>query len=184
MNEPNEIRKLPIILTFIAGFGLIIMAIHLDNHGQRQDIWPSVFLEVGVSVGLVGVLFLIERGFLRAVKRENQDTIERVSDIVDSISPILQTGIKIDVVPTATDRGQQPKILIRITDPNGDYKTQWTVTLRSPSGKIETLDAHWPSAGKIFRARFPTDEPRSGEWSGEAVKNGNDKHKFSEVLSV
>ena len=185
MTEHNEIRKIPIILTFIVGLGLIIMAICLDNNGKRKDILPSVFLEIGASIGLMGVLYLIERRFLREVKRDNQATVERVADIVESAnSPVLQNEVKIDVVQTATDQGQQPKILIRITDPHGDYTTHWSVTLKSPSGKTETLNASWPGAGKIFRARFPTNEPRSGEWSGEAIKNGKDKHKFSAILSL
>jgi len=183
MNERNDIRKLPIIITVFMGLLLIVIAILLDNGGKRQDIWPSVLLEIGASIGLVGILFMIERSFLRAVKRDNQATIERVVEIVESAStPVSQDHLTIDVVPTAIDQGQQPKILIRITDPNGDYTTQWSVTLRSPSGKTQTIAATWPGAGKIYRARFPTNEPRSGIWSGVAVRNGIEEHQFSAAL--
>jgi hypothetical protein len=163
---------------------LIVVAILLDNGGKRQDIWPSVLLEVGTSVGLVGILFLIERGFLRAVKATNQATVERVADIVEAAnSPVLPDRLTIDVLPTATDKGQQPKILVRITDPTGDYTTQWSVTLRSPSGTTQTTTATWPGAGWIFRARFPTTEPRLGEWSGMAIRNGTERYEFSATLS-
>jgi len=90
--------------------------------------------------------------------------------------------LTVDVLPVATDRGQEPKILVRITDPDGDYRTRWSVTLRSPSGATQTRDATWPGAGHVFRARFPTSEPRAGTWSGVAIRNGTQLHKFSAGL--
>jgi hypothetical protein len=185
MNDQNGVRKLPIIATVFTGLLLIVIAILLDNGGKRQDIWPSVLLEIGASVGLVGILFLVERSFLHAVKKDNEATIESVVDIVEAASTLIpQNQLTIDVVPTSTDQGQQPKILIRITDPNGDYTTRWSVTLRSPSGKTQTVNATWPGAGKIFRARFPTNELRSGKWSGVAVRNGTEEHDFSATLQA
>ena len=183
MSERNEIRKWPIMVTVFAGLALIAAAILLDNGGRRQDIWPSVLLEVGGSVGLVGILFLVERSFLRAVKASNQATLERVADIVEAATPLMSPDrLTIDVLPTATDRGQQPKILIRITDPNGDYTTRWSVTLRSPRGITQTIDATWPGADRVFRARFPANEPRSGRWSGVAIRNETEQHEFSVIL--
>lgn len=183
MSERNDIRRWPIMTTIFVGLALIAAAILLDNGGKRQDIWPSVLLEVGASVGLVGILFLVERSFLRAVKASNQATVERVADLVEAANaPTSPDRLTIDVLPTATDRGQQPKILIRITDPNGDYTTQWSVTLRSPSGITQTAAATWPGADRVFRARFPTNEPRSGRWSGVAIRNGTEKHEFSAML--
>jgi hypothetical protein len=183
MGERTYIQKWPIITTVIVGIALIAAAILLDNGGKRQDIWPSVLLEIGASVGLVGILFIVEQSFLRAVKANNQATVERIADIVETANPLnLQDRLTIDVLPTAVDRGQQPKILIRITDPSGDYTTRWSITLRSPSGTTQTIDATWPGAGKIFRARFPTSDSRSGRWSGVAIRNGTEKHEFSATL--
>ena len=183
MSEINDIRKWPIAVTVFVGLALIVAAVLLDNGGKRQDIWPSVLLEVGASVGLVGILFLVERSFLRAVKANNQATVERVADIVEAASiPKPPDHLTIDVLPTATDRGQQPKILVRITDPIGDYTTRWSVTLTSPRGTTQTAAATWPGAGHLFRVRFPTDEPRSGKWSGVAIRNGTERHEFSATL--
>lgn len=97
-------------------------------------------------------------------------------------APASPDSLTIDVLPTATDRGQQPKILVRITDPTGDYTTRWSITLRSPSGITHTAAATWPGAGRVFRARFPMNEPRSGRWSGVAIRNGTEQHEFSATL--
>ena len=187
MGELNDIRKWPIVATVSVGLALIAAAVLLDNGGKRQDIWPSVLLEVGSSVGLVGILFLVERSFLRAVKASNQATVERVADIVEtakeSDTPTPPDHVTIFVAPTATDRGQQPKILVRIADPNGDYTTRWMVTLKSPTGATQTVPANWPGADRIFRARFPTSEPRIGQWSGVAIRNGTEHHEFSALLA-
>jgi|GEM_PF-4128758 len=183
MNGRNDIRRWPIVTTICVGLALIAAAILLDKGGERKDIWPSVLLEVGASVGLVGILFLIERSFLRAVKASNQATVERVADIFEAgIAPTSPDRLTIDVLPTAIDRGQQPKILVRILDPNGDYTTQWSVTLTSPSGVTQNTTATWPGADRVFRARFPTNELRSGRWFGVAVRNGTEEHKFSATL--
>jgi hypothetical protein len=183
MSGRNDIRRWPIVTTLFVGLALIAAAILLDNGGKRQDIWPSVLLEVGASVGLVGILFLVERSFIRAVKASNQATVERIADIVEAAdAPSSSDRLTIDVLPTATDRGQQPKILVRITDPISDYTTRWAVTLRSPSGSAQATVATWPGADRIFRTRFPTNEPRSGIWSGVAIRNGTEKHEFSATL--
>ena len=183
MSEHNDIRKWPIVATVSVGLALIAAAILLDNGVERQDIWPSVLLEVGAAVGLVGILFLVERDFLRAVKATNQATVERIADIVEAASPAVSPDrLTIDVLPTAINRGQQPKILVRITDPIGDYTTRWSVTLRSPSGATQTTAATWPGAGRVFRARFSTNEQRSGGWSGVAIRNETERHEFSAVL--
>lgn len=173
----------PIAATLLVGLALIAGSVLLDDGGKRQDIWPSVLLEVGASVGLVGVLFLVERSFLRAIKADNQATVERVADMVEGVAATPTTNqLSIDVLPTATDRGQQPKMLVRITDPNGDYRTHWSVTLKAPSGATYFSVASWPGSGKIFRVRFPTAEPRTGKWTGVAVRNGSESHEFAVTL--
>ena len=184
MTEHAVARKLRITLTVVVGVVLILVAVVLDDGGKHQDIWPSVFLEVGASFGLVGILFLIERSFLRAIQADNRATVERVAEIVEAVSAPAETDrLTIDVLPTATDRGQQPKILVRITDPNGDYTTQWSVTLTSPGGTIYTSAASWPGAGRMFRARFPTKEPRTGRWIGVATRNDTEFHNFEATLA-
>ena len=183
MSQHTSIRKWLIAATLCFGLALIAGAVFLDDGGKRQDIWPSVLLEVGASVGLVGVLFLVERGFVREIKADNQATVERVADMVEGVvtSP-TSNRLTIDVLPTATDRGQQPKMLVRITDPNGDYRTQWSVTLIAPSGATYSSAAFWPGSGRIFRVRFPTADPRTGKWTGVAVRNGSESHEFTVTL--
>ncbi len=183
MSEHTSIRIWPIAATLCVGLALIAGAVLLDDGGKRQDIWPSVLLEVGASIGLVGVLFLVERSFLRAIKADNQATVERVADIVEGVAAASTTSrLSIDVIPTATDRGRQPKILVRITDPDGDYRTRWSVTLDAPSGATHSSAAFWPGSGRIFRVRFPTTEPRTGKWTGVAVRNGSESHEFAVTL--
>ena len=183
MSEHTSIRKWPIAATLCLGFVLVAGTVLLDDGGKRQDIWPSVLLEIGASIGLVGVLLLVERSFLRAIKAENQATVERVADMVESVTTSSTANqLTIDALPTATDRGQQPKMLVRISDPNGDYRTQWSVTLNAPSGTIYSSAASWPGSGKVFRVRFPTTEPRTGKWTGVAVRNGSESHEFTVTL--
>jgi hypothetical protein len=95
----------------------------------------------------------------------------------------VSVELSVDLVPTATNRGQQPKILIRITDPHGDYRTQWAVTLRSPGGASYSATATWPGNGNVFHARFATSEPRTGKWSGVAIRNGTESHPFEVMLA-
>lgn len=179
MTEDAAVRWWLIALCLLVGVALIGRAVILGG----ADIWPSVYLELGAAVGLVGILFLIERHFLRAVQADNRATVERVADIAESVSTPPAAGhVAIDVLPTATDRGQQPKILVRITDPGGDYTTRWSVNLTSPSGKIYTSSASWPGAGRVFRARIPTDEARTGQWTGVATRNGTETHDFAVAL--
>lgn len=94
-------------------------------------------------------------------------------------SASVPSALTIDVLPTSTAQGQQPKVLVHITDPNGDYRTRWSVKLSCPSGATLTSIATWPGSGKIFRARFPAFEPRTGRWTGIATRNGTEHHPFA-----
>ena len=162
-------------MTFVVGFGMIGGGLFLD-----RSLVPSILLEVGAAIGLVGVLFLVERTFLRAVKADNEATLETVSDIVESGALPNESGeFKIEVVATSIERGREPKILIRITDPEGDYKTTWLVKLTSPSGETREAKASWPGSGNVFRARFPVEESRAGTWRGIATRNGSKDFDFS-----
>jgi len=76
--------------------------------------------------------------------------------------------LRIEVLPTNTEAGREPKVLVRITDPDGDYMTSWKVTIEGPDGKTMSGQATWPGSGLVFRARFPAGHDRSGRWSGVA----------------
>jgi hypothetical protein len=65
---------------------------------------------------------------------------------------------------------REPKVRVRITDPDGDYTTQWSIELRDPTGQVHQRDATWPGSGPVFRARFPAQADRTGRWSGTATR--------------
>lgn len=63
-----------LVTTLFAGFFLVAWAIVLDAAGTRDDILPSVLLEIGTALGLAGVLFLLERVFTRVIRAEEEAT--------------------------------------------------------------------------------------------------------------
>ena len=140
---------------------------------------------LGLILAIVGIAFAFEtprRWFLRLLRHPSG--AERVQGIPTATAPSSDepSELTIDIEPTATERGQQPKLLVRIVDPHGDYRTQWSVTLKSPSGVEYSAAASWPGSGKVFRVRFATTEPRTGKWIGVAVRNGDQRHEFAKVL--
>ena len=179
MKGTENIRTWMIVLTFIVGFAIVVCAAWVE-HSYLQ----SVLLVLGSAIGLVGVLFLVEQTFLRAVKTDNEATLEKTSDIVDSATPPLSSELKIDVEPTLTKDGKEPMILVRITDPEGDYTTKWSVQLIYPTGEKQVKTASWPGSGRKFRARFPCPESRSGTWKGVAVRNEEKEVSFSHELDA
>jgi hypothetical protein len=112
----------------------------------------------------------------------NEQLLPELRPVATHSEQQAASTLTIELLPTTTSRGQQPKLLVRITDPNGDFRTQWSVTVISPSGVEYSSLASWPGSGKIFRARFATTEPRTGTWHGVAVRNATESHMFEASL--
>ncbi len=56
-----------IIGTGLGGLILVALAVAADVRWGWRDIWPSVFLESGMTLLLAALLFLVERRFTRKV---------------------------------------------------------------------------------------------------------------------
>jgi len=139
--------------------------------------------QVGIALGLVGFLFIIQKSFIRIVRKESKETIEKVADLIDSGNTTERpTQLDINVLPMAIDQGKEPKILVRITDPEGGYQTNWRVEITDPKGNKYSKEATSPGKGFVYRARFPTTLPRAGVWSGVAIRNNKNRNPFEKTI--
>lgn len=70
----TRIRWELILLLFASGAALCLAAFLLDGNGWK-GLGPSALLEIGVSVGLVGVLLIVERSLIAEI-RKNQPIVK------------------------------------------------------------------------------------------------------------
>jgi uncharacterized repeat protein (TIGR01451 family) len=70
----TRIRWELVLLLFVAGGALCIAAFVVDGGGWK-GLGPSALLEFGVTVGLVGVLVILERSLLAEIRRDRPDVI-------------------------------------------------------------------------------------------------------------
>ena len=81
-----------ICLTAVVGFALVALAVIADVRWGWEDIWPSVFLDIGVSIMLAAVLFVLQRFFLREVRALLAVTISDHVSATDSIQVEVTRG--------------------------------------------------------------------------------------------
>jgi len=112
-----------------------------------------------------------------------ENAVEVETLIPDSITRDYDTNaLQFHFGRASTRDGQAPKLLLRITDPDSDYRTSWSAFLISPSGTIYRAPVIWPGGGKIYRARFATNEPRTGRWRGFIRRSSGESYKFEKML--
>jgi hypothetical protein len=196
----TPVRARPVVACVLVGVLFTGLAIVADICWDWDNILPSVFLEIGTGFALVAAGFMLQRVFVRTAESAAREVGREVAeDVVESIGSDsgslaidsenhIHPGIDrvtIDVLPTSTEGGRQPKVLVRVTDPDGDYKTSWVVTINFPDGREMKQKAFWPASGPVFRARFPTGDDRQGTWSGVAIRTREGtvtEHSFTKTL--
>lgn len=77
---PTSIRKGWIVTSFVLGATAVSAAIFTEAVWQWQGIWPSVLLELGAATGLAGILFLLERLFVRETVERTRQVVSRVEE--------------------------------------------------------------------------------------------------------
>lgn len=162
---------------------------------------------LGIVLGLLGLLFAFEtprRAFIKLLgfKRPHavnsssgytsgsfnsqpipENAVEVETSIPDSITHDYDTSkLRFHFGRASTRDGRAPKLLLRITDPDSDYRTSWFAFLISPGGAIYRAPVNWPGSGKIYRACFATDEPRTGRWVGFITRSSGESYKFEKML--
>ncbi len=68
LSPPERLRIRWLVLTAAMGAGLVTLAVVSDIRWEWKNILPNLFLECGVAVALVSVLFLLERQFVERVR--------------------------------------------------------------------------------------------------------------------
>lgn len=72
--NPTRIRWEIALLLFVVGGALCVTAFLVDGGGWK-GLGPSALLEVGVTVGLIGVLVILERSLLAEIRRDRPEVI-------------------------------------------------------------------------------------------------------------
>lgn len=65
---PTRIRRGLVLLLFAAGAALCVAAFLADGSGW-ENLGPTALLEIGIAVGLVGVLLILERSLVGEIRR-------------------------------------------------------------------------------------------------------------------
>lgn len=113
----------------------------------------------------------------------SENAVEVETLIPDPITHDYDTStLRFHFGRASTRNGQAPKLLLRITDPDSDYRTSWSAFLISPSGATYRAPVTRPGSGKIYRARFATNEPRTGRWRGFIRRSSGETYKFEKML--
>jgi hypothetical protein len=100
----EKLKPAPLLLTFVVGLALVALALVADLRWGWTDIRPSVFLEVGAALALVGVIFTLERRFVGQVRIESAATKRRFEARTSAIEQQLdEYRIRLDNLTKHTE---------------------------------------------------------------------------------
>ncbi|MFX0059465.1 MAG: peptidylprolyl isomerase [Candidatus Hodarchaeota archaeon] len=131
--------------------------IKVEYEGRLEDgtIFDSTELNEGVplkfEVGAGNIIPGFDNAVIGKEVNEEFEISLKPNEAYGEIDPILTQIVARDQIPEDLNEDIEPGMMLRVSDPNGNYSVAW---IRDVDDEFVTIDLNHPLAGKILNFKI------------------------------